>query len=95
MPATNFFTDKRRSSRKRFRMGHRHDDNSNGGNNEIRHLENPYDDWNETLNERLLMKIEAEHPLHESIEEEQEDSELNEYYNFKVPTSQQDRKSVV
>lgn len=82
MPATNFVYDKRRSSRKRFRMGHRHDDNSgNGGSNETRHLPNPYDDWDESTNERLLSKIEAENPLHESIEEEEEGA-LNEYYNF-------------
>lgn len=85
MPATNFIRDKRRSSRKRFRMGHRHDDNSNGGANEVRFLPNPYDDWNEAANERLLVKIEAENPLHESIEEEEEDLALNEYYNFKIP----------
>lgn len=85
MPATNFFVDKRRSSRKRFRMGHRHDDNSNNGANEIRHLQNPYNDWDELLNERLLIKIESENPLSESIEEEDEDAALNEY--FKVPSS--------
>lgn len=81
MPATNFIVDKRRSSRKRFRMGHRHDDNGNGGANEIRYLQNPYNDWDELLNLKLLTKIEAENPLHESIEEEEE-STLNEYYNF-------------
>lgn len=63
-------------------MGHRHDDNSgNGGANEARHLTNPYEDWNASNNERLLAKIENESPLHESIEEEEE-SALNEYYNF-------------
>lgn len=63
-------------------MGHRHDDNSgNGGPNETRHLPNPYEDWDESTNERLLSKIENENPLHESIEEEEE-SALNEYYNF-------------
>lgn len=81
MPATNHIVDKRRSSRKRFRMGHRHDDNGNGGASEIRYLPNPYPDWDESLNERLLVKIETENPFHESIEEEEE-SALNEYYNF-------------
>lgn len=82
MPATNFIIDKRRSSRKRFRMGHRHDDNGNGAANEVRHLPNPYDDWDVAANERLLARIESEHPLHESIEEEEEDVAMNEYYNF-------------
>lgn len=81
MPATNFIVDKRRSSRKRFRMGHRHDDNNNGNCNEVRHIPNPYSDWDEVNNERLLAKIEAENPLHESIEEEEE-AGLNEYYNL-------------
>lgn len=92
MPATNFIIDKRRSSRKRFRMGHRHDDNTNGGsgaaasntNNDERHLPNPYPDWDETVNARLLAKIECENPLHESIEEEEES--VNEYYKFCPPT---------
>lgn len=85
MPATNFIIDKRRSSRKKFRMGHRHDDSTNGAANELRHLPNPYDDWDEATNERLLAKIESENPLHESIEEEEEDAAINEYYNFNNP----------
>lgn len=62
-------------------MGHRHDDNNNGNCNEVRHIPNPYSDWDEVNNERLLAKIEAENPLHESIEEEEE-AGLNEYYNL-------------
>lgn len=85
MPATNFITDKRRSSRKKFRMGHRHDDNGNGGANEIRNLPNPFDDWDELVNERLLAKIENENPQHESIEEEEEDAAVNDFYNFNNP----------
>lgn len=62
-------------------MGHRHDDNTtNSGANEIRHQVNPFDDWNEAINERLLIKIESEHPLHESIEEEEEGA-INDYCN--------------
>lgn len=83
MPATNFIIDKRRSSRKRYRMGHRHDDSTNGGAQEIRFLPNPYDDWNEAANERLLAKIESENPINESIEEEEETELL---YDFKVPS---------
>lgn len=84
MPATNFIIDKRRSSRKRFRMGHRHDDNTNSGASEVRYLPNPYEDWDELLNERLLVKIESEHPLHESIEEEDEGLS-NDFNNFINP----------
>jgi len=86
MPATNFVVDKRRSSRKRFRMGHRHDDSNNGAVSEVRHLPNPYQDWDELTNQRLLVKIQAEHPLHESIEEEEEEEEkvINQFYNFKA-----------
>uniref|UniRef100_A0A6G1SP24 LanC-like protein 2 n=1 Tax=Aceria tosichella TaxID=561515 RepID=A0A6G1SP24_9ACAR len=85
MPATNSIIDKRRSSRKRFRMGHRHDDNTNSGANEVRYLPNPYDDWDELANERLLAKIESEHPLHESIEEEDEGLS-NDFNNYINPT---------
>jgi len=63
-------------------MAHRHDDN-NGGANEVRHLPNPFEDWDEAINERLLTKIENENPMHELIEEEvEEDSNLNQVYNF-------------
>lgn len=77
-------------------MGHRHDDDANGGiagagHNESRHLENPYDDWDEIANDRLLAKIETEHPLTESIEEEEEtfieDSNMNQYYDFSTTNS--------
>lgn len=92
MPATNFVFDKRRSSRKRFRMGHRHDDDANGGQNELRHLENPYNDWDELINDRLLAKIETEHPLTDSIEEEAEDlpfedASMCQYYDFNTQTN--------
>lgn len=90
MPATNFLLDKRRSSRKKFRMGHRHDDGGNGGPNESRYLPNPYDDWDESVNERLLCKIETEFPLDDSIEEEPIDDETtNQIYDF-TQTSQND-----
>lgn len=82
MPANNFIIDKRRSSRKRFRMGHRHDDNPNSGANEIRHLANPYDDWDAAANERLLLQLESENPIHESIEEEEEGALSNDYSNL-------------
>jgi hypothetical protein len=64
-------------------MGHRHDDNANSGANDVRYLPNPYDDWDEVANERLLAKIESEHPLHESIEEEDEglSNDFNNYIN--------------
>lgn len=83
MPATNFIFDKRRSSRKRFRMGHRHDDNSNGNSNDIRYLENPYDDWDADVNQRLLAKLESEHILTDSIEEEREDGATSQFYDFR------------
>lgn len=67
-------------------MGHRHDDNNNGNCNEVRHLPNPYSDWDDFNNDRLLVKIEAENPLHESIEEEEE-SGLDEYYNLNMSAS--------
>lgn len=64
-------------------MGHRHDDSSNGGQNEIRFLPNPYEDWDEAANDRLLARIESEHPLTDSIEEEQvDDGTTNEFYDF-------------
>lgn len=66
-------------------MGHRHDDNSNGGANDVRHLPNPFEDWDEAVNERLLAKIESECPLHESIEEEEEDAAVDAFYNFNNP----------
>lgn len=87
MPATNFLFDKRRSSRKRFRMSHRHDNNGNGGQNESRFLSNPYEDWNEELNEKLWTKIESEHLLHDSIEEEQlDEGPTNQVYDFNAPS---------
>lgn len=84
MPATNLIIDKRRSSRKRFRMGHRHDDNTNSGASEVRYLPNPFPDWDEAANERLLVKVETENPLYESIEEEDEGLS-NDFNNFVIP----------
>lgn len=76
MPSTNFLFDKRRSSRKRFRMGHRHDDNTsgNGAASDTRYLRNPYPDWDSGLNERLAIKIESQNPLRESLESEDDDT---------------------
>lgn len=72
-------------------MGHRHDDNGNSGASEIRYLPNPYPDWDESLNERLLYKIEAENPFQESIEEEEE-SALNEYYGLSASNNKDTSK---